>query len=38
MQAVLEATNIDLPGLVGQAINLSDQINANLSNMASDFA
>ena len=38
MKAVLEATHIDLHGLVDQAINLSEQVNANLPAMASDFA
>lgn len=38
MKAVLDATHIDLPGLVNQAIDLSARVNANLPSMASDFA
>lgn len=38
MKAVLEATHIDLHGLVDQAINLSEQVNANLPAMATEFA
>lgn len=37
MKAVLDATHIDLPELIGQAIDLSTRVNASLPSMASNF-